>query len=294
MIKLYSLAVILLASASMVFSSHYQPAGRRITHLTDVESTVLGQLINQGDNPLMLAAFWGHRPQVSHWKAKNHLKQMIRLNRVESFKFLYPRLDFSGDKTGRLTCSLLISCVLEEREELFYYLLSQNRFDPRRFFKNLNVEFASCVSSGRSVERGLAIFEVIIRVAAQNGQVMRDRFGVLRDSFIDWAGLIMTFCSVPENGLAIINVAQQVASMFVSIQQNRAHLYQALMEALLLNRHLSDEDMVWVLNHLLELGLEVDEGSIILLANAHPNYDLTRQALADAQIPEIIKEPEFE
>jgi hypothetical protein len=292
--RFFSLVIVLLANASIVLSSHYHHAGRRALSLSDAELSVLGQLINQGDNAQMLAAFWGTRPQASHWKVKNHLRQMIRLNRLESFKFLHPRLDLSGDKTGQLACSLLISCVLEEREEIFCYLLSQHRFDPRRFFKNLNHEFASCVSSGSGVERGLAIFEVIVRVASKNGQIMRDPFGVFRDSFIDWAGLMMTLCSIPENGLAIINAAQHFASMFASIGQDRAHLYRVLMESLLLNRHLSDEDMVWVLNPLLELGLEVDEGSLGLLANVHPNYALTHQALVEAQIPEIIKEPDYE
>lgn len=163
--KYCQLIITILSGMTLVLSASY-PSGDRIDdNLTDDESNSLAQIIAEEDNPQRIAALWGARRRINYWPFKGHFEGMVHLNRVESFKYLYPRLNLVGE-SGHI-CSLLMLCVSEEKPEILDFLISQNDFSLEEFVFWVRFNMSWC----RTAADGLAVLETISRVAERKAEI---------------------------------------------------------------------------------------------------------------------------
>jgi hypothetical protein len=163
------LIITILSGISFVLSASLPASDRTDENLTDDELNNLAQIIAEEDNPQRIAVLWGNRRRINYWPFQGHFEGMVRLNRIESFKFLYPRLKLTGE-SGHI-CSLLMLCVSEKRQEIFHFLIAQNDFSSEEFVFWVRFNMSWC----RSAADGMAVLETIRQVIERNPEIAKSQ-----------------------------------------------------------------------------------------------------------------------
>lgn len=227
----------------------------------------ISRLIDEGDDPDGIAALLGNDHLEYSSYVSEHLRHAIRLNRVESFKYLFSRsniIDYRSSTYHLHLTNLLGLAVSEHRTEICEFLMAIN-FQPdsqsNNFWNHLPFQW--------TVDELVSLVEQHPRFAG----FMAPRWHT------------MARCPNAEAAMTMISFIEHIRYF------DDPHCHPtALVEGLVENRMLKDAEMADILYRLLHLGAEVDQDAIDLLAQVHPDHEMTRQVLLHAQDLEI-KEP---
>jgi hypothetical protein len=266
--KYFKLILALIASASIVFTAP-APGGAEVCELSRADSNKITALVEVEDCPEQVLSILGDGcPQFSANDAiLSNLYTMNSYNRVQSFRALFPRINFAG-RAQDITM-ILSNAFAGHKIEICDYLLSQE-FEIEDAFLSIwedplrwdIVELEDLVD--HHPDRILHLLPGL-RYLVENGNV----------------GKVMMMLRFIEHCRAINPAFAQRVSFQPS---NVATGF------ILRNEQLSDADLKQVLLHLFDLGAEVDESHVQTFKAGHPRYVECNEYLAQVNLLNI-KEP---
>jgi hypothetical protein len=238
--------------------------------LSPTESSKLGEIIAQGDNPEDIVNFL-HDNQLENgfacsFATNDHLRQMVLGNRIASLKILLPLVKFPEDGyTGDLN-GLLMLAVWECHPEICDFLMSQpfrHYWQPIPFWNYQSYKWAT---------------QELIDLVSRH-PIFRKNFAAL--------GETMATCSSVGVGLAMIEFNHHFATKDIHFASIEGFQPASLMNGLLRNERLNDEDMTTIASRLFELGVDVDYETCTAFIQSHPEHQRTYQRLFLNSFPDV-------
>lgn len=227
-------------------------------------------IIRDEDSPERLSEILGPCQRITSEQAPflNPLSEVIQYNRVESFKYLYPR--FCAEPRVYMNRKYLKEAVELRRFDIIKYLMSQ---DP-------------VVHSGLYPTWGATSLEDLQELKA------------IASSHPDKVFDLVPFDSDLRNSenaqeaLTLIDFIEHCRYINGILAQMQMYQPSSLLREIIQNRSLGDDEMVRVLERLFNLGANIDQLTLRDLREAHPDYDLSIGFLTDVIETTDIKEPE--
>jgi hypothetical protein len=234
--------------------------------------------IQMGDDPKWLSDILGGCVCIAKETLDpDTIIDMIRQNRVKSFKFLFPLLH-SPDNGWKASC--MDAALNHGRYQISDFLLAQPDIEAPNFFRTLTTLW-SLYYGYRDFSRELEIMKALATSHPDKIARMAAR--------VHWADFPID--ARAEAILQIVDFIQHCR--FISPAFAALPGYQptyVLQRILLYGQNLGDVNLAKIINRLADIGAEVSNEDLEDLERRHPNYLLSHQAYEDALNPKL-KEP---
>lgn len=275
------LAIALLVSLSFVSTAPYAANIEGICWVSADDVAIMRQVVAEGDDVQRFPDRVQTCKQLHvSFELNQLIKDIITFQRIESFRFLIPRLHYDeGSESGLLHRNTQLSIYLMEafrqkRKELCDVLLKRD-FELRLTSFAFGPWFFSNVPP-------LPVADLIDLATRHEGH-MKDISG---DS------VAMTDCRHVDVAMAMLELSSHCAAISQQFRSVKNHQPRDLLRAVLLNDFLDDANMVKVINHCVALGMKIKEKHFESIQFFHPEYSQTLQTIRNfIDFKEDIKEP---